>query len=179
MPEPEPPPRKFVTRAGFDKPWRERLVPASFRGIKFHVESAVTVRGRRIAVHEYPKRDTPYSEDMGRHTRRFNIQAYLLGANYDANRDLLQDALELEGAGMLTVYQVAAHAWRLNVVVEEFSITEQRERGGFCMFEMRFVEVGTPANEVAFAQTQAVITDRARELENAAVDASNKALAAP
>ena len=48
-------------------PWRDRLLDASFRGAAFRVEShSAEAAGRRAAVHQYPGRDTPYAEDLGR-----------------------------------------------------------------------------------------------------------------
>jgi prophage DNA circulation protein len=54
-------------------PWRDVLLsqPASFRGVIFHVETGGKSSGRRTVTHEYPKRDDPYAEDMGRVARHF------------------------------------------------------------------------------------------------------------
>lgn len=63
--------------------WRDRLLPASFRGAEFLVDSHSTeAAGRRAAVHEYPGRDTPYAEDLGRRTGEYRIQGYVLGEDY-------------------------------------------------------------------------------------------------
>ena len=61
-------------------PWRTLLLsaPASFRGIAFHVESGTLSGGRRTVVHEYPKRNDPYAEDMGRHASRWSLTGYLI-----------------------------------------------------------------------------------------------------
>ena len=50
--------------------WRSKWMPAKFRNARFHVESAVRESGRRIVSHEFPKRDVPYAEDMGRRAAR-------------------------------------------------------------------------------------------------------------
>ena len=47
------------------KTW-ENLRPASFRGVAFEVESHSESGGRRVELHEYPLRDTPYAEDLGK-----------------------------------------------------------------------------------------------------------------
>ena len=39
--------------------WRQNLVPASFRGVEFHVEMGGVASGRRVARHEFPKRPFP------------------------------------------------------------------------------------------------------------------------
>lgn len=46
--------------------WTDRLQPASFRGVAFKVDGDDLQIGRRTVVHEYPGRDTPSVEDMGR-----------------------------------------------------------------------------------------------------------------
>ncbi|EGK8325810.1 DUF2313 domain-containing protein [Escherichia coli] len=61
--------------------WRDNLYDASFRGVPFSVESDEGSFGRRVQVHEYPNRDKPYTEDLGRATRRLTINAYLVGAD--------------------------------------------------------------------------------------------------
>ena len=58
-------------------PWRDAMLPATFRGVEFHVELDTRASGRRTVVHEYPKRDLPYSEDMGRAAIRFSFTGYL------------------------------------------------------------------------------------------------------
>ena len=58
--------------------WRDRLTIASYRGVFFHVEVGGRMSGRRVVVHEYPKRNTPYSEDMGRHAVRWQFTAYII-----------------------------------------------------------------------------------------------------
>ena len=48
----------------------EQLQKASFRGVPFEVTSASLTAGRRTVVHEYPQRDKPYVEDLGRASRK-------------------------------------------------------------------------------------------------------------
>ena len=42
------------------------LREASFKGAPFHVEETGGQFGRRTVLHEYPFRDLPYGEDLGR-----------------------------------------------------------------------------------------------------------------
>lgn len=130
-------------------PWRQILMsePASFRGVIFHVEQGNRSSGRRAVTHEYPKRDDPYAEDMGRHARRFSFTAYLiyLPSNafypYPEQRDRLYDALETADVGWLT-HPVFCPGG-MNVMCERYTMTEGRERGGYTTFEMQFVEGGS------------------------------------
>ena len=34
--------------------------------------------GRRIVMHEFPKKDIGYPEDMGRRARRFSVRGYII-----------------------------------------------------------------------------------------------------
>ena len=59
-------------------PWRTRLRAAHFKGAQFHVEQQMRSSGRRVVLHEYPKRDDPYAEDMGRHAVAYRITGYVI-----------------------------------------------------------------------------------------------------
>lgn len=50
--------------------WKDRLQDASFRGVPFKVEEESAGTGRRVETHEYPNRDKPYTEDLGKITFR-------------------------------------------------------------------------------------------------------------
>lgn len=137
----------------FHNPWRDILLgaQASFRGVMFHVENSAVSSGRRTVVHEYPKRNEPYSEDMGRTARRLQFSGYLVyrPSNplyvYTDQRIRLYEALEQDDAARL-IHPVYCPGSGLLVMCERFSMTESRDRGGFTQFEMSFVEAGTAVN---------------------------------
>ena len=135
-------------------PWRANLQPASFRGAGFHVDVGAKASGRRPVLHEFPKKDVPYAEDMGRKARSFTITAYVISgpntADYRAQRDALEAALESDGPGLLI------HPTRgtFRVQVGPYTSTERRERGGSCEFEITFVEAGQSPSSSASADTQ-------------------------
>lgn len=129
-------------------PWRQMLLsqPASYGGIIFHVEQGGRASGRRTVVHEYPKRDKPYAEDMGRAAIRFSFSGYLVYRpgnpiyEYTSQRIRLYNALEKPDSDTL-VHPVFAPGGML-VQCERYTMTESRERGGYTVFEMSFVEAG-------------------------------------
>ena len=144
-------------------PWRDLLkTPASFRDVIFHVENGGRSSGRRTVAHEYPKRNDPYSEDMGRRARRFSFSGYLIyrpRKSYETNpllydyvqqRTRLYNALEDDDAGKL-VHPVFAPNGML-VMCEQYTMMESRERGGYTQFEMQFVEAGTAVNALGVSQ---------------------------
>jgi prophage DNA circulation protein len=125
-------------------PWRMRLMPASYAGVVFHVEHQGRSGGRRVVLHEYPKRDTPYAEDMGRAATRYQMTGYLIGPSYHIGKKALMTALDgSSGAPLIDPYLAEPKI----CICERYSVTESRERGGYCAFEMGFVEVGTPGND--------------------------------
>jgi prophage DNA circulation protein len=46
--------------------WRDKLQAGRFRTAAFQIDAHDQAGGRRLALHEYPLRDDPYAEDMGR-----------------------------------------------------------------------------------------------------------------
>ncbi len=144
-------------------PWRQLLLSeqASFRGVMFHVDQGIRSSGRRGVIHEYPKRNDPYAEDMGRSARRFQFSGYLIYKprragetnpllyDYVAQRKLLYQALEDDDIGRL-VHPVFAPGG-IQALCERYSMNESRERGGFTQFDMSFVEAGTPIAALGFS----------------------------
>jgi prophage DNA circulation protein len=149
-------------------PWRDRYQTASFRGAMFHVETEQRHGGHRAVVHEYPKRNMPYAEDMGRAAVRFAVQGYLIGPNYLDLKDALINALEQDGPGTLRL-PLPYQGQDMEVMVINYGITESRERGGMCGVEMDFVEAGKPGFSDVSIVTQATVTKAAAALESAVI----------
>lgn len=116
--------------------WRERLSPASFRGVPFHVESSDFGGGRRTVRHEFPHRSTPFSEDLGRKARDFGLECYVVGADYMDARDALISALEAYGPGEL----VHPYYGTRRVVPASFRVRETSQDGGYAVFSISFEE---------------------------------------
>jgi prophage DNA circulation protein len=163
-------------------PWRDILLgePASFRGVIFHVETGGRSSGRRGVIHEYPKRNDPYAEDMGLVARRFQISGYLvyrprkdfetnpLLYDYVDQRKKLYEALEADDVGKL-VHPVFAPGG-IQALCERYSMTEGRERGGYTQFEMQFVETGRAVSSAGVANTKASVAASASSAEKTALD---------
>lgn len=152
-------------------PWRDILLSeqASFAGVMFHVESGGRSSGRRTVVHEYPKRDLPYAEDMGRHALRFQLTGYLIYRpgnpmyEYTSQRTRLYTALEKSDADMLR--HPVFYPGGILVMCERFSMTESRERGGYTQFDMQFVEAGSPGNPASAPDTKSNVKNRSDDAE--------------
>jgi hypothetical protein len=125
-----PPPQTFPA------PWRRRLQPASFRGVPFFVDEANGEGGRRWAHFEYPGRDVPFSEDLGRAQRKYAVRGYTLGDDYMGTRDRLLAACEAAGPGTL-VHPYLGH---VTVCLDAYRTREGSDEGGICRFDLAFVE---------------------------------------
>lgn len=105
---------------------------ASFRGAGFFVDSDVGKYGRRIVTHEYPMRDDPFHEDMGRSTRTFNVQGYLYGPTAVILKDAIVAAAEARGSGILVLPAEAPFPARCILL----SVTRSKDRLGW--FDLSF-----------------------------------------
>lgn len=130
-----------------NKTWPEMLNQASFRGVPFAVYGGDARFGRRLALHEYPGRDKPYIEDMGRSTRRIRMSGFLVtdslvygGGNVLAQRDALVAAVEAAGPGALM--HPTLGALKVSVPAEGLSVTERWDMGRYFEISIVFIESG-------------------------------------
>ena len=136
----------------FSRSFFSNLRQASFRGAKFEVDDVEASGGRRLVKHEYPLRDEPYAEDMGRKAREYSVRAYIVqGRSYsyfDARKDMLK-ALEGSGPGTLI------HPWHgeVKVCVDRYSMRESMEHGGLIEVSITFAEAGSLKQPAATADT--------------------------
>jgi prophage DNA circulation protein len=140
--------------------WRQNLRPASFRGVTFHVDDRKFSTGRRIHNHEFPKRDSNMPEYMGKKTRTYTVDAYVIGDDYMAVRDRLIAACERNGSGAL-VDHWGRHQ---TVVCETCDLTETRLDGRFAKFSLSFLEAGGAGMPIAVAATAAQLVSAASSL---------------
>lgn len=125
------------------------LIGASFRGVAFCIETVELATGRRVVVHEFPLRDDPFVEDLGRRARKFKVDAYVLGDDYVAQRNTLLDALEAEGPGALVLPSYDTK----RAIGDVTNVRETRADGGYAVITIEFVE--TPAQ----SPTPAIVDD--------------------
>jgi prophage DNA circulation protein len=158
-------------------PFRDDWVPASFRNAQFFINVTNRENGRRIITHEFPKKEQPYSEDMGRRAKSFTIRAYcitspvtldgdnanLYNVDYRVVRDALLSALETIGPGTLILNTLPSE----NVVVTRYRLTEEERFGGYCVFDIEFAEYGLPPQYLTPTQnTATVLNNSADTLRN-------------
>lgn len=145
--------------------WKDRLQSAKFRNASFYIEASDGDLGRRIALHEYPGRDLPYAEDMGRKSREINLKAYVLGADYMDARDALIAALETAGPGTLM------HPYRGEMTVAVLSARgpgESTREGGMAWFDIVFIQTDENRYPKVIADTGATVKSKAETAAEAA-----------
>ena len=143
--------------------WRDRLLPASFRGARFHVRQHNRTGGRRLAVHEYPGEDEPYTEDLGRRAAGFQVNGYVIGDDYHETRDALVRACLEPGPGTL----VHPYLGTLRVACEDVSDSERSDEGRMARITMRFVEAGRNTYPAARTDTGAAVSAAATAARSA------------
>ena len=116
--------------------WRERKQGASFRGVPFLVDTDSVPVGRRTQLHEFPQRDQPFVEDLGRRTRQYKFTGFVAGDDFLAQRDRLLTALDTPGPGELV------HPWfgRLTVTAGECELSHARTELGMARFNLVFID---------------------------------------
>ncbi|MDB5604105.1 MAG: circularization family protein [Bradyrhizobium sp.] len=118
--------------------YQEQLRPASFRQMPFVSLGGESGFGRRNAVHEYPKRDTPWIEDLGRAARRFQVIGYLVGDDVIQRRDVMIQMCETKDDGEL----IHATLGRRTVSILDFRTIERWDKGRYFELQFDFMEAG-------------------------------------
>lgn len=144
----------------------EQLQPASFRGVPFEVEASGITVGRRTVVHEYPQRDRPYVEDMGRATRNITLQCFVVGSDYLEQAQALMHELEEPGPGTLV------HPWLGEMEVTITSVSElQFDQGlGVASVTITATEAGDLEFPAVTADEDTEALEAADAVEKSAVD---------
>ena len=143
--------------------WLLGLRRASFRGVPFHFDQAGGTYGRRYAMHEYPGRDIPYAEDLGRAQRTWQFQAYLIGDTYHAERMALLAACEAPGSGSLILPLIG----RVEAVCTSVNFADARQMGRHSAIQLSFAEAGERLSPIGFEDSRSLIALAAQALGDA------------
>ncbi|MBL1321506.1 MAG: DNA circularization N-terminal domain-containing protein [Methylophaga sp.] len=137
-----------------------------FRNAEFLVKSADTELGRRNAVHEYPLRNTPYTEDLGLKARQFSFDAFVIGDDYHIDRDALMAELEKAGPGTL----VHPYLGTMRVSLINARTNETNQQGGRCRFTLTFIIAGANTFPNRQIDTQAKVQTEADVAQEQVID---------
>lgn len=147
--------------------WRDNLRPGSFRGARFETEGHDLETGRRGQLHQYPGRDRPYFEDLGRKAREFTIEVYVIGDDYITRRDALISECEKSGTGTL----VHPYLGTFEVYCTACRISERMREGRMARLSLTFVEAGDRRFPTAATDTGSAARLSADNLVSASTDA--------
>jgi prophage DNA circulation protein len=140
----------------------DELQPASFRGVPFGVLGGESRFGRRVATHEYPNRDKPYIEDLGRSTRRIGLVGFLIedslvygGGSVIAQREAMIAAAEQAGPGIL----VHPTLGELRVAIPDggLGVSERWDTGRYFELSFSFIEAGDRLFPAVSASNQSLV----------------------
>lgn len=121
------------------------LAPAAFRGAKFAVVESQSAGGRRVALHQYPGKEVPWAEDMGRDARRFRLRGFVLDGSVKLGRGsvsmqraALMTACDKRGPGTLDHPTLG----KITVALQRWTIGEGLDAQNYSEVEIEAVETG-------------------------------------
>jgi prophage DNA circulation protein len=120
-----------------------KLLPASYNGLPFHVESEDLSGGRRLAIHNVAGGEVPVIEDLGRATSNFSVTAYLSGDNADSQANALIAMAGEPGPGMIVLPIDGPQM--VHVTEQGFRRSREKDRNGYVAVTLDLVLVGIPA----------------------------------
>lgn len=139
---------------------------ATFRGVGFEVTSRIFTSGRRLQVHEYPNKDKPYTEDLGRKAQNYNVTAFVIGRDYKSKKNALIRACQETGSGIL----VHPDYGTLEVNCESITVREESSSKRMAVIELVFVETGEKAVPEASIDYADMVSQASGKLTNSAKD---------
>lgn len=145
--------------------WRDRLRPASFRGVPFSVVTVESEYGRRQVTHQAALVDTPTAEDLGRAADSFQVEGFIVGDDYDQARDELIAAIrDTAGPGRL----VHPFQGEKTVIASGFRIREDSAEQRMCRFTVTFGEAGELSQPTDVIDGPNMLAGRADAIQDAA-----------
>lgn len=132
---------------------------ASFRGVSFEFTSSNITVGRRTQTFEYPQRDIPFTEDLGRSKRTITIDAFVSGADYITRMKRLIAACEKQGSGRLV------HPWLGTLEVTPTTLSSPTfDTNRIASVKLMFVESGKLAFPNSFIDGSSLCVAAANKL---------------
>lgn len=148
--------------------WSDNYRQAKFRTAYFVVPGHDLSGGSRGAVHEFPKKDIPYVENMGKRVKQFSLEAFIIGDDYMVDRDLLITELD-KGFGKL----VHPYYGTIDVFCQSYTVRETDTENGIVRFTIQFVQSGA----LTFPNTVIDTVKNVSVKKTAAISASKSAFA--
>lgn len=142
--------------------WKDRLRPASFRGVEFFVETDEAEFGRRQVTHTAALVDVPTLEDLGRAAQVFQVDGYLVGDDFDVQlKELIRAIEEVPGPGRL----VHPRYGERTVGASGFRVRHQNSEGRMCRFAITFGEAGELSQPTEGIDSVNVLANRSEAIQ--------------
>lgn len=145
--------------------WRERLLPAEFRGARFYVEATSgTPGGRRVSVLRLAGGEATVQQDHGRDPAEFDVTAYLFGEDYDVARNELEEVLGSSGPGPL-ILPSRGLLWAR--VTRPPQTQESKNEGGYCTIRFSVVIESDEDGPAIAPDTAQSVTEASQKVRTA------------
>jgi prophage DNA circulation protein len=125
-------------------------LPVIWRGIAFRFGEYSLRGGRGVAIHEFPTRDDPFTEDLGRKIRQYRLRGHVIRPLWEVSRNALISACE-DSATVGTL--VHPYPGPLQVRCLDYEVSEDKDNGQIANFELLFVEAGAEPGPSSFINT--------------------------
>ena len=129
------------------------LALAAFGSAQFYVESDKVETGRRLVVHQFPHRDTPYVEDMGRDANKISVTAYVADAGAEDAATSLRSECDARGPKRLRL-PLDSFLVHCEKCTRDFA----KDRLGYIAFALSFVRDGGGAAPQPVAYLARLVT---------------------
>lgn len=156
-----------------ERTWRDELLPASFRGISFLIPQASVPVGMKGQLHEFPQRDEPYFEQLGKQSQVHRLTVWIIGDDCFERRDKFLEAIQTPGAGELV------HPWlgRMQVKAGEAELTHDYQQGGMVSMLITFYPDTPLKFPVARVNTQQQVVKASESMWDSALARYKAAMA--
>lgn len=149
--------------------WLDQLIPASWQPaggqpLFFSVRDSDIASGRKIALHDYPFRDQPWPEDIGKKGRGYTVQGFLVGDDCYQQEQAFIAAAETAGPGIFVHPTLGPR----NVTLLDFTSGQSMEAGRTVTLNFRFIEGGNPLYPTDTTSTQNDVQTKAGTANSAA-----------
>ncbi len=137
--------------------WRDNIREGRLGNAAFCVRSHQAGGGSRLQVTEFPLRDEPDIERLGKKTVERNFDCFVIGADYMDARDALLAELDKQQT------QVLVHPWlgTLRVEISNYTFSETTEEGGMARFQISYFLATSKPRPDVMIDTRAGVTSKA------------------
>jgi len=157
--------------------YRGQLQSALWKGVPFGVTTSRARFGRRNVVHDYPNRDAPWVEDLGRGRQVIHIVGFLLGDDVIAQSKRMAAVCQQRDSDDQGGELVHPQFGRNRFSLLDFAITHTIE-GRFAELEFSFVNSTPRIYPVSITATPQETLAAADDADSAAADSFGSRIAA-